>query len=65
MSETLTDQEQPIDLYKLHYMFALHKIDEKMGRIVATQVDWTKDGEKIKTDIPMVDCNDLLNDSEG
>ena len=63
MSDTLIDVEQPIDLYKLGYMFALHKIDPKIGRIKASQTTWHWDGEKTKIDIPMVDCTNLLSDA--
>ena len=49
-------------------MFALHIINPKLGRIVATHIDYQRDG-KVKTDIPMVDCRELLpdfnNEQEG
>ena len=52
-------------MYGLGYMFAIEKPDPKQGRIKAAQIQYTIiRGESIKetTEIPMVDCNVLLQD---
>ena len=47
-------------------MFAVQKLDPRLARITATQVEWTWGwkGEAMKNsiDIPMVDCRELLPD---
>ena len=63
MTTTFLDQNVPIDLYKLNYMFALHKIDPRLGRIEVRQVDHKSQG-KVSTEIPMVDCRELLPDPD-
>ena len=64
MTNTPLESDQVIDLYELNYMFAVQKIDQRFGRITATQVDFVVAGIKHKTDIPMVDCRELLESSD-
>lgn len=57
------NDSKPIDLYALGYVFAVEKLDPKMGRVTASQVEWKSfrgDSWLERTNIPMVDCRDLL-----
>ena len=56
--------DQVIDVYELNYMFAVQKIDPRLGRITAAQVDYAAAGIKHKTEIPMVDCRELIMSSD-
>lgn len=41
-------------------MFAVEKLDPRVGRVKATQVIWGTEIEKIKQNIELVDCVELM-----
>ena len=60
MTDTVSEVDEAIDLQQLDFAFAIRKIDPRLGRIEATQVSWPIEGEKTKTPIDMVDCEELV-----
>lgn len=57
---TMASEDEQIDLWELNYMFAVEKLDPRVGRVKATQVIWGTEIEKIKQNIELVDCVELM-----
>ena len=55
-TKTTRDINEPLDLMKLDYTFALNSIDPSIGVIEAKSVYWPHSGRKEKTSIPLIDC---------
>ena len=52
-------EENEIDLWQLNFMFAVEKLDPRVGRINAEQVFWGTSVDKEKHKIELVDCKEL------
>ena len=48
------------DMMELGFMFALEKIDKRVGKVRTSAHSWTSDGVRNRTEINMVDCADFL-----
>ena len=52
-------EENEIDLWDLNFMFAVEKLDPRVGRVNAEQVFWGTSRDKKKQKIELVDCKSL------
>ena len=62
MTTVALDNDESVDLGALDFIFAVEKLDPKVGRVTLTHTAWNLEG-KFKTEIPLVDCNDFLDSS--
>ena len=53
---------QTLDLVESNFMFAINTVDETIGNIDVQFVKWPAQGDKIKTKIEMIKCEDVIID---
>ena len=64
-SSTIEVYDGQFDLWALDFMFAIQKLDPRIGTIEAYHATWPKgQKEKVKRPIKLVDCEELLEGGE-
>ena len=59
-SEGKQSMLEPINMSELGFIFAIDSIDERLGTIKVTHVDWSgTDGVKNETEIELVKCDTI------
>ena len=56
---TIAVEPGPTDLFNYSFVFAVQKVDPRIGTIRVESVYWDRSSSKEKTPMEMVDCNEL------
>ena len=62
ITNSMDDDDEPLELFKLNYRFAVEQIDQRVGQFQAWQADWPRGGNRTFTPIELIDCQEFVND---